>query len=221
VYSPDLYPSADRVTDIDSDLSAGLQELAERNQLQVILIAEINCVVQGFEVVAGFNVPVPPFNGANKFAVDDVLKECFKLHPKPHVHAIGEYALAQFVRKLSRSEHGTNRVWFIPFTCLDRQVVFLGFPRNDCQTKAIPNGLDKEGAALLLSRVGRIWEFGYRGRGARERHVNGSGIGLFTVRKIVQAHLGKVITNSGPGDPSVTHFVVTLPKDTLGTKLML
>jgi len=35
-----------------------------------------------------------------------------------------------------------------------------------------------------------IWDFGYRGREAKERHVNGSGIGLYTVRKIVTAHAG-------------------------------
>jgi signal transduction histidine kinase len=399
VYSPELYPNADRLTDIDGELRIGLQRVAERNQLQAILIAEINCSLETFETVAGFNLPTAPFNGADKFAVEDVLKECFKLHAKPHVHAIGEYALAQFVRKLSHSEHGTNRLWFIPFTCLDRQVVFLGFPRNDCEIKGIPDGIDKEVAALLLSRAmltshramadrlrvmemfvkevghdvassvqatiatlrnisqgrikgdavqrkakqvedevmaafriadglgiavdpnyiireprdydlidvlndviehhrseaderrnsiklntntrsirmygdrkaievalghllmnaikysfddsyvsittmhdsnevslrvtnkglelpggeerGRIWEFGYRGRGARERHVNGSGIGLFTVRKIVQAHLGSVTANSDGNDPSITRFVVTLPKDTLGTKLIL
>lgn len=399
MYSPELYPSADRVTDIDGELRGGLQKVAERNQLQAILMAEVDCPVENFEIVAGFNLPIAPFNGGEKFAVKDVLKECFKLHAKPHVHAIGDYALAQLVRKLSRSEHGTNRLWFIPFTCLDRQAVFLGFPKNDSQIKAIPDGLDKEVAGLLLSRAmvtshramadrlkvmemfvkevghdvassvqatiatlrnisqgrikgdavlrkakqvedevmaafriadglgiavdpnyiireprdydlidvlndaiehhrseaderrnsiklntnirsipmygdrkaievalghllmnaikysfddsyvsitatqdknevslrvtnkglelppgeerGRIWEFGYRGRGARERHVNGSGIGLFTVRKIVQAHLGKVTANSDGHDPSITHFVMTLPKDSLGTKLTL
>jgi hypothetical protein len=36
-----------------------------------------------------------------------------------------------------------------------------------------------------------IWMFGYRGSTALELHVNGSGIGLFTVRKIVRAHSGE------------------------------
>ena len=399
MYSPELYPNVDRASDIDGELRVGLQKVAKHNHLQAILVAEVDCSAETFEIVAGSNLPIAPFNGAEKFAVEDVLKECFRLHAKPHIHAIGDYALAQVVRKHSHSEHGTNRLWFIPFTCLDRQVVFLGFPGNDCLIKTIPDGLDKEVATLLLSRAmvtshramadrlrvmemfvkevghdvassvqatiatlrnisqgrirgdavirkakqvedevmaafriadglgiavdpnyiireprdydlidvlndtiehhrseaderrnsinlktkirsipmygdrkaievalghllmnaikysfddsyvsiiatqdsnevslrvtnkglelpggqerGRIWEFGYRGLGARERHVNGSGIGLFTVRKIVQAHLGKVTANSDPDDPSITRFVVTLPKDSLGTKLVL
>lgn len=35
-----------------------------------------------------------------------------------------------------------------------------------------------------------IWDFGYRGEKAKETHVNGSGIGLFTSRKIAIAHFG-------------------------------
>ena len=37
----------------------------------------------------------------------------------------------------------------------------------------------------------RIWDFGFRGAKAKELHVNGSGIGLFTTRKIVNAHHGR------------------------------
>lgn len=36
----------------------------------------------------------------------------------------------------------------------------------------------------------RIWELGFRGQYAKECHVNGSGVGLFTVSKIVKAHHG-------------------------------
>ena len=38
----------------------------------------------------------------------------------------------------------------------------------------------------------KIWDFGYRGQEALARHVNGSGIGLFTVKKIVLAHQGTI-----------------------------
>lgn len=55
----------------------------------------------------------------------------------------------------------------------------------------------------------RIWDFGYRGKIAKERHVNGSGIGLYTVKKIVSAHHGWVSADHQSG---ITHFSVHLPK---------
>ena len=54
-----------------------------------------------------------------------------------------------------------------------------------------------------------IWDFGYRGREAKERHVNGSGIGLYTVRKIVTAHAGASFAER-VGEETV--FRLVLPK---------
>lgn len=58
------------------------------------------------------------------------------------------------------------------------------------------------GISIAEDFRGRMWDFGERGREALELHANGSGIGLFTVRKIVRAHGGTVEhaasgTNSG------------------------
>ena len=41
-----------------------------------------------------------------------------------------------------------------------------------------------------------IWEFGERSKAAKELHVNGSGIGLYTTRKIILAHYGTVFADS-------------------------
>lgn len=38
----------------------------------------------------------------------------------------------------------------------------------------------------------KIWDFGFRADEAKGRHVNGSGIGLYTVKKIILAHHGHV-----------------------------
>ncbi len=55
----------------------------------------------------------------------------------------------------------------------------------------------------------RIWDFGFRGKTAKELHVNGSGIGLFTVRKIVLAHRGRVWAD---GRDEHTTFYIEIPK---------
>jgi signal transduction histidine kinase len=55
----------------------------------------------------------------------------------------------------------------------------------------------------------QIWDFGYRGKLAKELHVNGSGIGLYTVKKIVSAHLGWTDAESRDG---TTEFFIHLPK---------
>jgi signal transduction histidine kinase len=55
----------------------------------------------------------------------------------------------------------------------------------------------------------QIWNFGVRGKKAKELHVNGSGIGLYTVRKIVLAHCGRTWAE-GNGDR--TTFTVQIPK---------
>jgi len=54
-----------------------------------------------------------------------------------------------------------------------------------------------------------IWDFGVRGEKAKELHVNGSGIGLYTVRKVVLAHGGRVIAEEMP--QNITKFTVFLP----------
>ena len=48
------------------------------------------------------------------------------------------------------------------------------------------------GISIAEEFLEKMWEFGERGREALELHANGSGIGLFTVRKIVRAHGGTV-----------------------------
>jgi signal transduction histidine kinase len=58
-----------------------------------------------------------------------------------------------------------------------------------------------------------IWNFGYRGKNALERHVNGAGIGLFTVKKIIEAHSGKFwVTQSNASGFSIVTFSFSIPQ---------
>lgn len=75
------------------------------------------------------------------------------------------------------------------------------------------------GIPLDPSESGKMWQYGERGKRALELHVNGSGIGLFTVKKIIQAHGGRVFAASGAND-NIVIFGFTIPaRDILKKKL--
>jgi signal transduction histidine kinase len=56
--------------------------------------------------------------------------------------------------------------------------------------------------------LAQIWDFGFRGRAAKEKHVNGSGIGLYSARKVVNAHWGRMYAK---GHEELTEFFIHLP----------
>jgi len=66
-----------------------------------------------------------------------------------------------------------------------------------------------------------VWEFGYRGSAALEYHVNGSGIGLSTVAKIVAAHAGSYYFRISPSDNRVVTFGFIVPIDNALGKISL
>lgn len=78
---------------------------------------------------------------------------------------------------------------------------------------------DSEFVHLIVSNVGhplptgeeedKIFDLGFRGENAKSLHVNGSGVGLFTVSKIVRAHFG---TCTGVYRPGKTTFTIKLPR---------
>ncbi len=59
-----------------------------------------------------------------------------------------------------------------------------------------------------------IFEPFYRGREAVSRQIQGSGLGLHLVRRIVEAHGGKVSVRSDPGRGST--FIMELPVASAG-----
>lgn len=86
--------------------------------------------------------------------------------------------------------------------------------------KAYIHVIDK-GIPLLSEEANKIWNFGFRGRESLERHVNGSGIGLFTVKKIISAHGGTVSAESSLSNPHIVTFSFAIPKREILKKVKL
>ncbi len=83
--------------------------------------------------------------------------------------------------------------------------------RAKCDTQdRISVSVSNVGISIAEEFRGKMWDFGERGREALELHANGSGIGLFTVRKIVSAHGGTVGHHaSGPkGQRNTFSFLI-------------
>ena len=69
-----------------------------------------------------------------------------------------------------------------------------------------------KGMPLAEEDKAHIWEFGWRGEKAKELHVNGSGIGLFTVNKVARAHGGSTDVKVSRKDDGVITFFIQIPK---------
>lgn len=67
----------------------------------------------------------------------------------------------------------------------------------------------------------RMWGFGERGKRALEHHVNGSGIGLYTVNKIVKAHAGEVYFETDRTNTGVAVFGFKIPHENILAKTKL
>lgn len=77
------------------------------------------------------------------------------------------------------------------------------------------------GKPLDETEQAHMWEFGWRGEKAKELHVNGSGIGLYTVRKIAQAHGGTFGALNSPKTSGVVTVFFRIPKRDILRKSML
>jgi hypothetical protein len=93
--------------------------------------------------------------------------------------------------------------------------------RAEYQGRAIMVSVTDAGLPLDPEESGRLWEFGARGKRALELHVNGSGIGLYTVKKIVDAHAGRVFCHNASSENVVVFGFVIPERDILKKALSL
>jgi signal transduction histidine kinase len=149
MFSPEEYPTVGSIFDPRSQLEQHWRGLAQEHGFQALLLISVQPNARSFEVTSSWNVPIAPFNGADKPTVMDVLGDCFRRHPKYHVHAIKNFALAQLIKKYSKSEAGTTRMWFVPISCEGNYFVFLGFVRHDSD-RAIPETFAADLANVLF-----------------------------------------------------------------------
>ncbi|HVU47238.1 MAG TPA: HAMP domain-containing sensor histidine kinase [Gemmataceae bacterium] len=86
-------------------------------------------------------------------------------------------------------------------------VMVLDADENHVEIRVVDRGVPLDAEERL-----HMWDFGWRGKRAKELHVNGSGIGLYTVKKIVRAHGGRWGSVTTPKAEDVATFFVNLPK---------
>lgn len=102
----------------------------------------------------------------------------------------------------------------------------IKYAKGSTDITIVYDGLD-DGVKCSVINIGygieeneknKIWSFGYRGEKAKEMHVNGSGIGLYTVKKIVTAHSGYVGMEILGASRKKTRFYFFIPKIALLNK---
>jgi signal transduction histidine kinase len=69
--------------------------------------------------------------------------------------------------------------------------------------------VEDQGIGISLPEQKRLFEPFFRGEEARARQIRGSGLGLSLVKRIVEAHAGRIIVESTPGRGST--FTIALP----------
>ncbi|MEM9157549.1 MAG: HAMP domain-containing sensor histidine kinase, partial [Verrucomicrobiota bacterium] len=119
-----------------------------------------------------------------------------------------EIAIQHLLLNAIKYSHGSGKV----VASLSYENDSVVFSIQNTSNIGIPNEIDHH----------YLWDFGYRSEQAKEAHVNGSGIGLYTVKKIVTCHYGKVSYDVLDPDKKLIEFKMILPnKDSIKAYLRM
>ena len=147
-----------------------------------------------------------------------------------------EFDLLSLIRNLSLAQSTKSSIHEVEVRAAAGELRILGDPRRigrvfnnllDNAIKYWPDGgtilvdvtaapdgavvkVTDGGMGIPLQQQAQIFEMGGRATPAGTK-IAGSGIGLYSVRRIIEAHLGTVTVDSEPGQGST--FTVTLPHD--------
>jgi hypothetical protein len=118
--------------------------------LQAILVVEVGADGGFVGVQWAFGVPAEPFNGSDSEFVVKAIEECFRIHPKPHVHSMPKGGLCARICHLKQGLQEQFRMWFFPVRIEDRHLVFLGFP-NPHEGDGLPTDLQERLVRTLVA----------------------------------------------------------------------
>lgn len=141
MFSNDCYVCCDNIGTHQDELNARLRDLQRTYDLQAVLLCAVDVAGRRYEVIAGLEIPIEPFNGNEQGYLTAVLTACFERFHKPHVHSIKEFAMSAIVKRFNAHLQGTNRIWFAPLSVNKSCFIFIGFPRPESTVKSLPDTL--------------------------------------------------------------------------------
>lgn len=150
MFSADLYKILGSNIDPDSTVDVGLEKIRSKYDLQAILLVTVKIVEKTILIAGSAVLPKEAFN--DKQYLLDVLQDCFKKHPHPHVHNIKDFALSNYVKRICAGLTGTYKIWFVPQRIGSTEFVFIGFPKHDDSHTKVPVSLYEDLSSSLLIR---------------------------------------------------------------------
>jgi len=148
--SPDLFLDASEIADRSGVAEWSMRTFAEGHKLQAMLFVECKTDPHSsYRARWGYNVPLEPFNGSENGYIVEAVEQCFKIHPKPHVHSFSADSICLKICRFNHELLEQYRAWFYPIRNGADLFVFLGFPKPS-EGSSLPVELGTQLSRLLV-----------------------------------------------------------------------
>lgn len=136
MHYPDRFISLD-VPSVTERTSRQLVDgLKKYFNIEAVLVCRLNEENDEVHVCASVGLPIEPFNGNLNYAVKDVIEDCFKVHPAPHIHSIAGRAISNLARRQAGQLGNFHKTAFVPIAIEGRHyVVFVFISDTDSPKK--------------------------------------------------------------------------------------